>query len=153
MLQNPNTSPFWRVLVVDDLPIWADSVSLFANHFNCQVHIATNLSKAVQELAVWRPHLIILDLHMPRDPWEPIPRLRQKYRPNQKTLAFCEQVTSHPELRKVVVAMASVEEQREQQEQAWQAGAHYFFNKGNFTVETFEKLLHHVQEINTPTPS
>lgn len=142
----------WRVLVVDDLPVWANSMAGFATLLDCQLRVATSLTAAIRELANWHPHLIILDLHMPRDAWEPISKLQHKYRPNQKTLAFCEQVTTHPQLKKVIVAMASVEEQAEQKQQALQAGAHYFFNKGNFTLETFEQLLEHVRQINVADP-
>jgi len=127
----------WRVLVVDDLPVWADNVRAFAEMHRCGFRLATDLSAAVRELARWRPHLIILDLHMPRDPWQPIPELRDKYNPNQKTLAFCEQVTSHPQLSHILVAVVSVEQQLEQQELACKAGAHFFYNKGQFSINKF----------------
>lgn len=133
--------PPWRVLVVDDLPAWGDGVSSMAGLFDCKVRVATNLSAAVRELARWQPQLIILDLHMPRDEWEPIPILGLKYKPNQKTLAFCEQVTTHPQLQHVIVAMVSVENQPEQQALALEAGAHFFYTKGDFGMERFEFLL------------
>jgi CheY-like chemotaxis protein len=131
----------WRVLIVDDLPTWGDSISSIAGLFNCDVRVTTNLTAAVRELARWQPQLIILDLHMPRDEWEPLPLLGLKYKPNQKTLAFCEQVTTHPQLSHVVVAMVSVENQVEQQALALDAGAHFFYTKGDFDVEKFEFLL------------
>ncbi len=131
----------WRVLVVDDLPTWGDGVMSMAELLQCEVRAVTNLQDAVRELAHWQPQLIILDLHMPRDEWEPEPLLRLKYKPNQKTLAFCEQVTTHPLLQHVVVAMVSVENQREQQALALEAGAHFFYTKGDFGVERFEFLL------------
>ena len=131
----------WRVLVVDDLPTWGDGVMSMAELLKCEVRAVTNLQDAVRELSRWQPQLIILDLHMPRDEWEPEPLLRLKYKPNQKTLAFCEQVTTHPLLQHVVVAMVSVENQREQQALALEAGAHFFYTKGDFGVERFEFLL------------
>lgn len=131
----------WRVLIVDDLPKWGDSISSMASLFDCDVRVTTNLSAAVRELARWQPQLIILDLHMPRDEWEPVPQLALKYKPNQKTLAFCEQVTTHPQLSHVLVAMVSVENQLEQQALALEAGAHFFYTKGDFNVEKFEFLL------------
>jgi CheY-like chemotaxis protein len=137
----------WRVLVVDDLPVWADNVRAYAEMHGCEYRLATDLSAAVRELARWRPHLIILDLHMPRDPWEPILELRGKYKPNQKTLAFCEQVTSHPQLSHILVAVVSVEQQLEQQELACKAGAHFFYNKGEFSVHKFEFLLNQLQMV------
>lgn len=133
--------PPWRVLVVDDLPAWGDGVRSIAGLFDCELRVTTNLSAAVRELARWQPQLIILDLHMPRDEWEPEPLLRLKYKPNQKTLAFCEQVTTHPQLQHVIVAMVSVENQLEQQALALEAGAHCFYTKGDFGVEKFESLL------------
>ncbi len=41
----------WRVLVVDDLPTWGDSVSSMAGLFDCELRVATNLGAAVRELA------------------------------------------------------------------------------------------------------
>lgn len=141
LLTLPKDKQTWRVLVVDDLPVWADTITHFATLFDCEVRLATTLSAAARDLARWQPHLIILDLHMPRDSWQPTPQLREKYGPHQKSLAFCEQVTSHPKLSDVIVAVATVEEQPEQQVLARQAGAHYFYNKADFTVAHFEDLL------------
>lgn len=141
----------WRVLIVDDLPTWSDSVSTFAALFDCEVRAAANLSAAVRELARWQPHLIILDLHMPRDDWEPIPAIQKKYKPNQKTLAFCEQVTTHPQLSHVLIAMVSVENQLEQQRLALEAGAHFFYTKGDFNTEKFAFLLTQL-EAKAPVP-
>jgi CheY-like chemotaxis protein len=138
--QNKMSTP-WRVLIVDDLPKWGDSISSMASLFDCDVRVTTNLSAAVRELARWQPQLIILDLHMPRDEWEPVPQLALKYKPNLKTLAFCEQVTTHPQLSHVLVAMVSVENQLEQQALALEAGAHFFYTKGEFNVEKFDFLL------------
>jgi CheY-like chemotaxis protein len=131
----------WRVLIVDDLPTWGDSVGSLATLLGCQVRTAANLSAAVRELARWRPHLIILDWHMPRDEWEPVPALQKKYKPNQKTLAFWEQVTTHPQLSHILIAMVSVENQFEQQKLALDAGAHFFYTKGDFDSEKFAFLI------------
>ena len=141
MNNQPNNSPPYRILIVDDLPVWADSASAIAGLFNCETRVATTLNTAVRELARWRPQLIILDLHMPCDTWEPVPALRKKYLPTQKTLAFCEQVTTHPQLSHVVVAIVSVENQVEQQMLALQAGAHFFYTKGDFDAAKFSFLL------------
>jgi CheY-like chemotaxis protein len=131
----------WRVLVIDDLIHWADSITRFATLFDCEIRTATNLSVAARELAQWQPHLIILDLHMPRDAWEPVAPLRAKYEPHQKSLAFCRQVTADPAYRNIMVVIASVEEQPEQQALARRAGAHRFYTKGSFSVADFEDLL------------
>ena len=142
--QLEGTSPC-RILIVDDLPVWADSISAFAGLFGCEARTATTLQTAVRELIRWQPQLIILDLHMPRDEWEPVHAIGQKYAPNQKTLAFCEQVTSHPKLGHVIVAMVSVENQVEQQALALRAGADFFYTKGDFNVDKFEFLLNQIR--------
>lgn len=142
---NPEGKP-WRVLVVDDMAIWANTIRHFSTLFNCEVRHASRLTAAVQELARWKPHLIILDLHMPRDPWQPIPELQGKYAPDQKTLAFCEQVTSHPKLAHILVTITSVEQQPEQQAIAMSAGAHHFFTKGEFDVDKFTSLFVEVSQ-------
>jgi CheY-like chemotaxis protein len=144
---NPEGTP-WRVLVVDDMAIWANTIRHFSSLFNCEVRHASRLTAAVQELTRWKPQLIILDLHMPRDPWQPIPALQGKYAPDQKTLAFCEQVTTHPKLAHVLVTITSVEQQPEQQANAMSAGAHYFFTKGDFDVDKFTSLLVEVSQRN-----
>ncbi|KAA3659303.1 MAG: response regulator [Chloroflexi bacterium] len=144
---NPEGTP-WRILVVDDMSIWAETIRQFSTLFNCKVRHAARVGAAVQELARWKPHLILLDLHMPRDPWQPIAALQGKYSSDYKTLAFCEQVTSHPKLSHILVAITSVEEQAEQQAFALSAGAHHFFTKGEFNVEQFSLLLTEVAKRN-----
>lgn len=135
----------YRLLVVDDMPQWAETIRQFATLFPCHVRHATNLTAALQTVARWQPHVILLDLHMPRDDWQPVAAMRQKYRPNQKTLAFCEQVTTHPKLQDIIVVITSVEDQAEQQEAAVAAGAHHFYTKAEFTVNHLYDLLRQAQ--------
>ncbi len=140
----------WRVLVVDDLPRWGEIIRDMSSVLNCKVHVATNLRAAVRELAQWQPHLILLDLHMPWESWDPLPQFSQKYPPSQKTLAFCDQVTSEPSLKHILVVMVSVENQIVHQEQAAKAGAHTFYTKGEFSVDYLQGLLTQLESINTP---
>lgn len=145
----------WRILIVDDLPVWAASVRSMAQRLNGEVRLATNLKAAVRALRHWEPHLVLLDLHMPRDTWEPIETLSNRYAPHLKTLAFCEQITSHPDLTKVMVVMTSVEEQPRLQELAAVAGAHDFYTKDDFNTEKLRKILEEVAHRNPehkPTP-
>lgn len=137
----------WRILVVDDLPVWAESIKLLADLFSCDVRLATNLQAAVRELAQWSPHLILLDLHMPWDTWEPLPAIGHKYRMDQRSLAFCEQVRSEPSLNHIIVAITSVENQLEHQQMAFHAGAHRYYSKGDFSTPQLEDLLSQVQAI------
>lgn len=137
----PAPGEVWRVLVVDDLPVWANQMRDYGRLFPCEVRHAARLAAAAQELARWRPHLIILDLHMPRDPWQPIDKLQGKYPPDQKTLAFCEQVVTHPKLKHILIIFTSVEEQPEQQARTQQAGAAGFYTKGDFSVSLFGRVL------------
>ena len=83
---------------------------------------------------------------MPHDPWQPIAALQGKYPPDQKTLAFCEQVVSHPRLKDIFVIFSSVEEQPEQKALTRQAGAADFFSKGEFSVALFARVLQRVYE-------
>lgn len=155
MSERLEVEEYWRILVVDDRPEFGPVVAGYAEGFTVQLRQATDLSAAIREVARWRPHLIILDLHMPRDDkWEPLAHLNAKYDPTQKSLAFCEQVTSHPQLRSILVAVVSVEDQPAQIQLAHQAGARAFFTKGkNFGVEELEELLEEVSAIHQiPVP-
>lgn len=149
----PAPDELWRVLVVDDLPVWANQMRDYGRLFPCEVHHAARLSAAAQELARWQPHLIILDFHMPRDPWQPIEALQVKYPPDQKPLAFCEQVVTHPKLKNILVIFSSVEEQPEQQALTRQAGAAGFFTKGEFSVALFARVLQRVYDRQQSSPS
>ena len=149
----PAPGELWRVLVVDDLPVWANQMRDYGRLFPCEVRHAVRLSAAAQELARWRPHLIILDFHMPHDSWQPIAALQGKYPPDQKTLAFCEQVVSHPKLKDIFVIFSSVEEQPEQKALTRQAGAADFFSKGEFSVALFARVLQRVYEHQQTSPS
>lgn len=130
-----------RVLIVDDLPHWADVIRGYSHLYDCEVRHATNLTAALKDVARWRPQIILLDLHMPRDAWQPKSGLKRKYGPAQKSLAFCEQVTSHPELQDVLVVITSVEDQSEQKAAGLAAGAFAFYTKAEFNVESFAALL------------
>lgn len=149
----PATGELWRVLVVDDLPVWANQIRDYGRLFPCEVRHAARLSAAAQEVARWHPHLIILDLHMPRDPWQPIEALQGKYPPDQKTLAFCEQVVTHPKLKDIIVIFCSVEEQAEQQALTRKAGAADFFTKGEFSIALFAHVLQRVYDRQQSSPS
>lgn len=154
----PDTPPpapgeLWRVLVVDDLPLWANQIRDYGRLFPCEVRHAVRLSAAAQEVARWDPHLIILDFHMPRDPWQPIEALKAKYAPDQKTLAFCEQIVTHPKLKDIVVIFCSVEEQAEQQALTRRAGAADFFTKGEFSINLFASVLQRVYDRQHSSPS
>lgn len=149
----PATGELWRVLVVDDLPVWVNQIHDYCRLFPCEVRHAARLSAAAQEVARWHPHLIILDLHMPRDPWQPIEALQGRYPPDQKTLAFCEQVVTHPKLKDIIVIFCSVEEQAEQQALTRKAGAADFFTKGEFSIALFAHVLQRVYDRQQSSPS
>jgi CheY-like chemotaxis protein len=87
---------------------------------------------------------------MPWETWQPQPKLSQKYSPNQKALAFCEQITTSPALKHLLVVIVSVESQVIHQQRAAQAGAHRYFTKGDFKTEHLESLLAQLEEIYRP---
>lgn len=141
-------SQLWRILIVDDAPMWAEAVRTLAKSLPCEIRLATNLTAGARQLARWRPQLILLDLHMRRDDWQPIPELRGKYERSQRTLAFCEQVTTHPELQNVMVVITSIEDQERLREVATTAGAHDFCTKLDLNVEKLSAFLQLVAEKN-----
>jgi CheY-like chemotaxis protein len=143
----------WRVLIIDDRAKFADAVRDMAHLYGCETRTALNLSTAVQEVTQWQPHLVILDLHMPVDKWEPKPALGAKYNLTQRSLAFCEQLTTHPRLHHVVVCVVSVDNQVEQVQLAEHAGAHRFWPKDGFGANEFEEMLRLVESANTPSGS
>ena len=130
-----------RVLVVDDLIHWADSIKKYSLLYNCEVHHAVNFPAAIKDVRQWRPQLILLDLHMPSDSWQPEATLKMAYGPARKSLAFCKQITSHPQLQDVIVVITSVENQAEHMQAGVEAGAFAFYTKPDFTVDIFEALL------------
>lgn len=143
------TKAKWRILIIDDLPVWATVIRDMAALLQSEVSLATNLSVAMRMLNNWEPHLILLDMHMPRDKWEPLAALQEKYDPSLKTLAFCEQITSDPKWSQVMVVMTSVEEQSRLQELASTAGAHAFFTKDDFNGQKLQELLRQIDQRDT----
>lgn len=131
----------WRVLVVDDLPKWGEAIIEYRRLLPCDIRHVTSLMSANKLLHIWQPHVILLDLHMPRDDWKAKEPFRHKYPVDLKTLAFCEQVTTDPATANVLIVMTSVEKQAEEQEQALKAGAFRFYTKENFHVVDLEELL------------
>jgi CheY-like chemotaxis protein len=125
--------PRWRVLIIDDRVKFADGVRDMAHLYGCETRTALKLSTAIPLLTHWLPHLVVLDLHMPADDWEPKPALRARYNLTQRSLAFCEQLTTHSRFQNVVVCIVSVDCQAEQVERAKQAGAHRFWSKDRLT--------------------
>ena len=100
---------------------------------------------AAQALKTWKPQLILLDLHMPRDDWKPPDTLRDKYLVDQKTLAFCDQVVNSAESEETMVVITSVEKQEVEQQKALVAGAFRFYTKENFRLDDLEELLQILQ--------
>ncbi|HEX3052150.1 MAG TPA: hypothetical protein VHP83_15935 [Aggregatilineaceae bacterium] len=144
----------WRVLIVDDRPAFAAEVRRIASLFNCNLVAVPDLIGAIRVIRRMPPHLILLDLHLPSDDeWEPSPELQKKYDPTQKSLAFCEIVTTHPTLSSITICVVSVDNQPAQMETVKQAGAHAFCLKSDFNVDFFEKLLQHIASSFTPSTS
>lgn len=129
------------VLVVDDMSLWADTIAGYCVVSDCDMRHATNLTTAVQLVARWRPQLILLDMHLPRDGWEPAPPFQGKYPPNLRSLAFCDQVVSHPQLQQTRVIVTSVDDQQETKQRALAAGAFAYYTKGEFSLDVFSRLL------------
>ena len=140
----------WRILVVDDRFKFGETVRDIATLFGCTTHLALNLSAAVHQLIHWEPHLILLDLHLPPDEWEPVPALQTKYDPTQRSLALCEQITSHPRFQNITVCIVTVDDQPQQRMLANQAGAHFFWTKSEFGADALEVTLRHVQAATQP---
>lgn len=135
----------WRVLVVDDLPRWAEVVLDYSNMLPCDIRHVSSLMTAAQTLKTWKPQLILLDLHMPRDDWKPQDTLRHKYLVDQKTLAFCDQVVNSAESEETMVVIVSVEKQEVEQQKALVAGAFRFYTKESFHLGELEDLLQILQ--------
>lgn len=135
----------WRVLIVDDLPRWAEVILDYSKILPCDIRHATSLVVAAQILKTWKPQLILLDLHMPRDDWKPHETLRDKYLMDQKTLAFCEQITTLSPAEATMVVITSVEKQEVEQQRALDAGAFRFYTKENFRLDDLEELLQILQ--------
>lgn len=144
-----NVQP-WRILVVDDRFKFGETVKDIAVLFGCTTRVVLNLPAAVHQLVHWNPHLILLDLHLPPDEWDPVPALQKKYNPTQRSLALCEQITSHARFQHITVCIVTVDDQPEQRNLAKQAGAHYFWTKSDFGADALEVTLHRVRATNQP---
>jgi CheY-like chemotaxis protein len=128
----------WRILVVDDNKRVAD---IFARRFDaldCLTKVATQLSSARRDLVEWKPHLILLDLHMVDENWRRENEIAKKY--EYITLAFCAQVTSDPAFHNVMIAFLTIDDSY--REIGLQAGAHEYFIKDElFDSEDMRKEL------------
>jgi CheY-like chemotaxis protein len=72
----PETAP-QRILVVDDNRDAADTLAMLLEFLNYQVRTAYDGQQAVDVAAEFKPHLVILDIHMPvMDGYEAARRLR-----------------------------------------------------------------------------
>jgi CheY-like chemotaxis protein len=131
----------WRILVVDDLPMWEETIRIMAKPLGAEVRAAANLSLALREVSRWDPHLVLLDLHMPRDSWVPQKKLLEKYGRTLPTLAFCELVTTTPQLNHIKVILTSVESKGILKRLARQASAHGFCPKGELNFNKLKELL------------
>jgi CheY-like chemotaxis protein len=68
-----------RILVVDDDPEAVELVRHLLEHRGAQVTVATSADRALRELPVLRPHLLVSDLGMPEvDGLELIHRVRER---------------------------------------------------------------------------
>jgi CheY-like chemotaxis protein len=109
-MTNMTVRPVYRILVVDDDQRFYDLIARYLEGFDfpCEAHWAASLSEADGKLHDWRPHLILLDLQMPKDDWIFDTTERNKYAKGLRTLAFCETIVK--EYPNTIVAIVSVGE-------------------------------------------
>jgi CheY-like chemotaxis protein len=76
-----------RILVVDDNRDSADSLAMLLQLIGHQVHIAHDGPEAVEKAATFQPHVILLDIGLPRlNGYEAARRIREQQRQKGLTL-------------------------------------------------------------------
>jgi CheY-like chemotaxis protein len=135
--------PTWEVMVVDDMPQFGQLVEQYTRmvDFACSLRCIATLREAEKALKIKAPHLLLLDVNMPADQWSPLPQFQKLHKPGT-TLAFCGQIASDPKLATMGIIMVSVESQIK--EDCKRVGAHGFYNKYDFTVDIFEKVIRRI---------
>jgi CheY-like chemotaxis protein len=104
--------PVRNILVIDDLPQLAGLVEKYVGlvEHKCLLRWAATLSEAEYAIRFRPPHLVLLDLHMPRDEWLPGPHMLREFG-QLKPLAFCRRIVTDPKLAGAVVVLVSVDDQ------------------------------------------
>lgn len=62
----PNIPPLTRILIADDVPSGRDLLRAILERVGCIIEEAVDGVEAVEKAPGFRPHLVILDIHMPR---------------------------------------------------------------------------------------
>lgn len=138
-MTNTTVRPVYRILVVDDDRRFYDLIMRYLETFDfpCEAHWAASLSEADGMLQNWPPHLILLDLQIPKDDWIFDTTKRYKFAKGMRTLAFCETIVmDYPE---IIVAIVSV---GEIPPEAKECQAHGCYHKTTeFDEATLKELL------------
>ncbi len=131
--------PVYRILVVDDDRRFFDLIERYLEslEFPCEAHWAASLSEADGLLHSWQPHLVLLDLQIPKDDWIFDTTKRYKFAKGMRTLAFCEAIVmDYPD---IVVAIVSVDHIPQE---ARECQAHGCYRKtADFDESTLQELL------------
>jgi CheY-like chemotaxis protein len=110
------------ILVADDNPVILETMALVLNSFGYTVKVAADGHDAWEEVGRCQPHLVVLDIEMPR----------------LNGCEVCQRIKSQPETKSIPVILVSG--RGDSEDVALQAGADAFLSKPFFLEDLKVKI-------------
>ncbi|MEK6239692.1 MAG: response regulator [Planctomycetales bacterium] len=113
-----------RILITDDNEPNVELLEAYLSGVDCDVEIAVDGRDALDKVAAFKPHLILLDVMMPR----------------LSGFEVCEQLKANPETRGIMILMVTALNQLGDVERAVNAGTDDFLSKPVNKVELLKRV-------------
>ncbi len=102
-----------RILIADDTPQAAELHEAYLANEGYEVRVAADGEQTLRQVAEWHPHLILLDVMMPR----------------LSGFEVCKRLRADPATRDIAILMVTALDQPADVERAVDAGTHDFLSK------------------------
>jgi PleD family two-component response regulator len=113
-----------RILIADDTPQAAELHEVYLANEGYEVRIASDGEQTLRQVAEWHPHLILLDVMMPR----------------LSGFEVCKRLRADPATRDIAILMVTALDQPADVERAVEAGTHDFLSKPINKTELLQRV-------------
>jgi CheY-like chemotaxis protein len=113
-----------RILIVDDNPTNVELLEVYLSDLDCQVAVAVDGRDALEKVASFRPHLILLDVMMPK----------------LSGFEVCQKLKQNPETRGIMILMVTALNELGDIERAVNAGTDDFLSKPVNKIELLKRV-------------
>ncbi len=113
-----------RILIADDNPANVELLEAYLADIDCEIAVATDGRDTLEKVAQFRPHLILLDIMMPK----------------LSGFEVCKRIKQDPETSHIMVLMVTALNETGDIERAVAAGCNDFLSKPVIKIELLKRV-------------